>query len=112
MSLGRAAEGEAQSSVGFWQDWARRSSTTLRGWRSLETPKLTRRPTRANPTPFTDHLIRSCADVWEQYVKHPFVVQLGKGTLPLEAFKHYIVQDWHYLRHCECARARESRSAA
>lgn len=35
-------------------------------------------------------------------VRHPFVVQLGKGTLPRDAFEHYIKQDYHYLRHCEC----------
>ncbi|KAJ9107521.1 hypothetical protein QFC21_000978 [Naganishia friedmannii] len=35
---------------------------------------------------------------WQSYVKHPFVLQLGKGTLDPEAFRHYIIQDWHYLR--------------
>ena len=33
-------------------------------------------------------------------MRHPFVVQLGKGTLPRDCFEHYIKQDYHYLRHC------------
>jgi thiaminase len=46
-------------------------------------------------------LLRSSPDEWKGYVRHPFVLQLGKGTLPVECFRHYIIQDWHYLRHCE-----------
>lgn len=62
---------------------------------------LTRSPSAHNPTPFVSFLVRSCKPVWREYVRHPFVDQLGKGTLPLAAFKHYIIQDYHYLRHCE-----------
>jgi hydroxymethylpyrimidine/phosphomethylpyrimidine kinase len=47
------------------------------------------------------HLIQSDLGLWKSYVKHPFVVQLGQGTLPRECFEHYIKQDYHYLRHCE-----------
>lgn len=36
-----------------------------------------------------------------QQVRHPFVVQLGNGTLPRKSFEHYIKQDYLYLRHCE-----------
>lgn len=28
---------------------------------------------------------------------HPFVMAIGNGTLPLESFKGYIVQDYLYL---------------
>lgn len=28
---------------------------------------------------------------------HPFVMGLGDGTLPLESFKGYIIQDYLYL---------------
>lgn len=59
------------------------------------------RPTSANPHPFLTHLIQSDLALWKSYVKHPFVVQLGQGTLPRESFEHYIKQDYHYLRHCE-----------
>ncbi len=57
-----------------------------------------------NPTPFTSHLIANAPE-WDAYVKHPFVVALGKGTLPRDAFAHYIAQDYHYLRHYARAHA-------
>ncbi|EJD48646.1 thiamin biosynthesis protein [Auricularia subglabra TFB-10046 SS5] len=53
----------------------------------------------SNPFPFTSAMIAGCGGDWAAYVKHPFVQQLGKGTLPLENFKHFIIQDWHYLRY-------------
>jgi thiaminase/transcriptional activator TenA len=37
---------------------------------------------------------------WELWVKdldHPFVVELYSGTLPLEKFKYYVLQDYNYL---------------
>ena len=30
---------------------------------------------------------------------HTFVAQLAKGTLPLPAFRYYLVQDYHFLTH-------------
>lgn len=30
-------------------------------------------------------------------MKHPFVMALGNGSLPLESFKGYIIQDYLYL---------------
>lgn len=36
-------------------------------------------------------------DVWKQFVHHPFVMAMGDGTLPLESFKGYIIQDYLYL---------------
>lgn len=68
----------------------------------LTVPRLLPLPTATHPTPFLSHLIGACPDLWEQYVKHPFVIQLGEGTLPRDSFKHYITQDYHYLRHCGC----------
>lgn len=35
--------------------------------------------------------------VWKEFVHHPFVMALGNGTLPLESFKGYIIQDYIYL---------------
>jgi hydroxymethylpyrimidine/phosphomethylpyrimidine kinase / thiaminase len=34
---------------------------------------------------------------WRRFVHHPFVMAMGNGTLPLESFKGYIVQDYLYL---------------
>lgn len=36
-------------------------------------------------------------DVWKEFVYHPFVMAMGDGTLPLESFKGYIIQDYLYL---------------
>ena len=37
-------------------------------------------------------------DVYAAILRHPFVTGLTDGSLPREAFRHYIVQDAHYLR--------------
>jgi len=62
---------------------------------------LTTSPTAHNPHPFLSHLVQSDLPLWRSYVRHPFVAQLGEGTLPKESFVHYIKQDYHYLRHCQ-----------
>ncbi|PSR79912.1 Phosphomethylpyrimidine kinase-domain-containing protein [Coniella lustricola] len=45
------------------------------------------------------------APVWDRFVNHPFVLALGNGTLPLESFKNYLVQDYLYLTHFARANA-------
>ncbi|EER40015.1 phosphomethylpyrimidine kinase THI20 [Histoplasma capsulatum var. duboisii H88] len=37
--------------------------------------------------------------VWKAFTEHEFVAGLGKGTLPVEKFKGYLIQDYHYLIH-------------
>ncbi|KAF5023048.1 hypothetical protein F66182_4893 [Fusarium sp. NRRL 66182] len=44
-------------------------------------------------------------DVWKEFVYHPFVMAMGDGTLPLESFKGYIIQDYLYLIHFSRANA-------
>ncbi|GAA1491219.1 thiaminase II [Brachybacterium sacelli] len=44
-----------------------------------------------------DALKAEIADEWQAYVRHPFVEQLGDGTLPLAAFQDYLVQDYLFL---------------
>ncbi|CCT74121.1 probable thiamin biosynthesis protein thi-4 [Fusarium fujikuroi IMI 58289] len=44
-------------------------------------------------------------DVWKEFVYHPFVMAMGDGTLPLETFKGYIIQDYLYLIHFSRANA-------
>lgn len=35
--------------------------------------------------------------MWDRYINHPFVLAMGNGTLPLESFKGYLMQDYVYL---------------
>lgn len=49
-------------------------------------------------TPF-DRLKQSCQSDWQNYYQHDFVRQLGAGTLPAEAFRHYLKQDYLFLVH-------------
>lgn len=35
--------------------------------------------------------------VWKEFTEHDFVEGLGDGTLPLERFKEYLIQDYLYL---------------
>ena len=44
-----------------------------------------------------DRLKQAAAEDWQAYVDHSFVRQLGEGTLPQEAFRAYLVQDYLFL---------------
>ena len=59
---------------------------------------LFRRHISAMATPF-ERLKQDCADEWRAYREHEFVKQLGAGTLPMEAFQHYLKQDYLFLVH-------------
>ena len=45
----------------------------------------------------SDDLRRHAGPVWDRIFSHPFVTGLGDGTLPLESFKFYLVQDYRFL---------------
>ncbi|MGQ0572727.1 MAG: thiaminase II [Pseudonocardia sp.] len=49
-------------------------------------------------TSLTTSLWSDVADVHAAILDHPFVTGLTDGTLARESFRHYIVQDAHYLR--------------
>lgn len=36
-------------------------------------------------------------DLWDRDINHPFVLELYSGTLPLNKFKYYLLQDYNYL---------------
>jgi thiaminase/transcriptional activator TenA len=44
-------------------------------------------------------LISARQSEWRGYTHHPFVQQLGAGTLPKAAFLHYLRQDYVFLIH-------------
>ena len=46
---------------------------------------------------FTNHLRQLAKTIWEAQLAHPFVVALGKGSLPERKFKYYILQDARFL---------------
>ncbi|KAL0931354.1 thiamine biosynthesis protein (thi-4) [Colletotrichum truncatum] len=50
-------------------------------------------------------------DVWRTFVYHPFVMAMGDGTLPIESFKKYLIQDYLYLVHFARANALASYKA-
>jgi thiaminase/transcriptional activator TenA len=45
-----------------------------------------------------DVLWADVEDVYASILAHPFLAGLADGSLPRAAFRHYIVQDGHYLR--------------
>ena len=46
---------------------------------------------------FSDHLREIAQPIWDAQLEHPFVIQLGDGTLPERKFKYYILQDARFL---------------
>ena len=47
---------------------------------------------------FTGRLWSGVEHIYRGVLDHPFVTGLTDGTLPAESFRHFIVQDAHYLR--------------
>ncbi|ADY01013.1 MAG: thiaminase II [Vulcanisaeta sp.] len=45
----------------------------------------------------TDLLRSRVNDIWYRIFNHPFVIELFNGTLPLEKFRFYVIQDYNYL---------------
>lgn len=46
---------------------------------------------------FSRSLKERSLKVWEEGYNHPFVQELGKGTLSQDKFQFYLLQDYHYL---------------
>lgn len=47
---------------------------------------------------FIRETVESSMDLWEQCLRHPFLIELHEGRLPEQKFTNYIVQDTIYLR--------------
>jgi thiaminase (transcriptional activator TenA) len=48
-------------------------------------------------TPFRDILRQAAQPIWEAILAHPFLKELGVGTLPHERFLYFVRQDYLYL---------------
>ncbi|MEG0474044.1 MAG: thiaminase II, partial [Solibacillus sp.] len=48
---------------------------------------------------FCDEVRKETDLYWEGSFEHPFVKGLVDGTLPIEKFKYYMMQDAYYLKH-------------
>jgi len=45
----------------------------------------------------TEELKKSSINIWEKIYRHPFVVELYRGVLPIDKFKFYVIQDYNFL---------------
>ncbi|WP_246938949.1 thiaminase II [Bacillus pinisoli] len=48
---------------------------------------------------FSEQLRKDADAIWEASFQHPFVKGIADGTLPLECFRFYVLQDSYYLTH-------------
>jgi len=48
---------------------------------------------------FSRQLREEVDHIWEASFAHPFVTGIGDGTLSLECFRYYVMQDAYYLSH-------------
>ncbi len=46
---------------------------------------------------FTDILFEENKALWQKYLDHPFITGMEDGSLDIDAFKYYMIQDYHYL---------------
>ena len=46
---------------------------------------------------FSDELKIAAAPIWEKIFKHPFLMAIKNGSLPIETFRYYLTQDYLYL---------------
>ena len=45
----------------------------------------------------TDYFYQETLPLWEKYLDHPFIKEMGEGTLDRDKFRHYLIQDYLYL---------------
>jgi thiaminase/transcriptional activator TenA len=46
---------------------------------------------------FCEKLFQKVEPIWEKSHRHPFVTEISDGTLDLDKFQYYIIQDYLYL---------------
>lgn len=45
----------------------------------------------------SERLYQAAEPVWKKCLEHPFVIGIGDGTLPVEKFRYFMLQDYLYL---------------
>lgn len=60
---------------------------------------------------FSQEIRQAAKTYWDSSFSHPFVTGIGDGTLPLEKFRHYVMQDAYYLKHFAKIQARAASKA-
>ena len=45
----------------------------------------------------SDRLREAAAPIWDACLRHPFVTGIGDGSLPVEKFQYFMLQDYLYL---------------
>nr|WP_229569405.1 TenA family protein [Saccharolobus caldissimus] len=43
------------------------------------------------------YLLKGAENLWNNYVRHEFVIKMKEGTLPLDVFRYYLIQDAKYV---------------
>lgn len=46
----------------------------------------------------TDYLFDEVKTIWDEYLNHPFIKEMGEGILDTEKFRRYLIQDFLYLK--------------
>jgi thiaminase/transcriptional activator TenA len=49
-------------------------------------------------TPLTDALYAAAKPIWDAQLEHPFVRGIGDGSLDEALFRHWVIQDYAYLK--------------
>lgn len=47
---------------------------------------------------FSQYIRQDADAIWQASFNHPFVTGIADGTLPLDCFRYYVLQDAYYLR--------------
>jgi len=69
----------------------------MAGTAERTTKRIQRPPRDEADTTLYARLRDACAVEWLAYTEHPFVRRIGDGSLPEEAFRYYLGQDYLFL---------------
>lgn len=45
----------------------------------------------------SERILKGSRDIWDGFYSHPFVTGIADGTLPVEKFQYFMIQDYLYL---------------